>query len=261
MVVAGLSLSACTKKSNLNSSSSAVNSSNVASEALPAEALSVSANSSPSASGSKTNQPQSYQTIDSFVTEKTLIDDTYRQNYQVALEDAQRALKGSAKFCGTIIKFYGAQLTSQNIEQFLFYNDDFSKDYYWLVELNSYGTVKKTRSFIARRDIASDIKCAANPSATLAMFSSTYEQFTATEKFKMIDPGIIALTTIYPMDASWNIVVTDNAGAVSANEILNVTAAASVTSAQSAAVQSVPSATRVNAASPQATETDNLNIF
>ncbi len=222
VVVISLSLSACTKKSDTTSK---VNSSNIASEALPAAAGSLAATATSSsvsnASNQNSSQPKSYQQIDSFVEEKTQIDDTYKTNYQLALEDAQRALKGGAKYCGTIITFYGAQLTSQNIQGFLFYNDDFSKDYYWLVELNSYGSVKKTRSFIARRDIASDLKCQTNQTGSLNLFSAAYEQFTQTEKFKLIDPGIIAQTKLYPMDTGWSINVIDNAGNTAANEILN----------------------------------------
>ena len=218
---------------------------------------SVTASTTTVASSSATtdsSQPRSYQQIDSYVVEQTQVDTTFRQNYQTALADAQRALKGGAKYCGSIVKFYGAQLTSQNDQSFVFYNDDFSKDYYWIVDLNGYQDNAKLRSFTARRDIATSIKCLTAPPADPPTFASYYLRFSATDKFKMIDPGIIAQTTLSTMDTSWSVVVTDNAGAIAATEVMNVAAAG----ASTAPVSSTDTPTSSDSSSPLTNSSTSL---
>ncbi len=191
-------------------------------DALPPELENLQVNSpvAPDSTASE-NQPKSYQKIDTFVEEQTQVDEIFKQNYQAAYEDAQRALKGKAIYCGAIVKFYGATLFAQNDQSFVFYSDDFSKDYYWIVNLNGFKDNQKLRSFTAKRDLTSDIKCLANPTANPPLFSSFYLRFSGSDKFKLIDPGIIAETRLQTQDTAWKIIVVDNAGAIAASELMN----------------------------------------
>lgn len=213
MVLLAAFLSGCQKKSTTQIAST---------DTLPPELENLQVNSPVSTdSTADQDKPKSYQKIDSFVEEQTQIDDIFKQNYQAAYEDAQRALKGKAIYCGAIIKFYGATLFLQNDQSFVFYSDDFSRDYYWIVNLNGFKDNQKLRSFTAKRDLTSDIKCLASPAANPPLFSSFYLRFSESDKFKLIDPGIIAETRLQTQDTAWKIIVTDNAGAVAASELMN----------------------------------------
>jgi hypothetical protein len=74
--------------------------------------------------------------------------------------------------------------------------------------------------------MTNDIKCFTTAPTDPPTFSSYYQRFIATDKFKLIDPGIIAQTTLATMDTGWSITVTDNLGAISATEILSPSAQA-----------------------------------
>jgi hypothetical protein len=110
VLLASFSLVGCQKKtSNLTVTTTAV----ATTKSPDTSALEQLNNSlaSPSATGSKTSTVGSGQ---EFIIDSAMIDSLFRENYQIALEDAQKSLKSGVRYCGAKISFYGASLTESN---------------------------------------------------------------------------------------------------------------------------------------------------
>jgi len=173
------------------------------------EELQGSSDTSPTATTSQTTDSSSQ---NEFVIDSATIDNTFQQNYDVALDDAQKSLKSGVKYCGAKVTFYGATLTESSKQSFVFYSDLFSADYYWVVTLNGYQANQKTRAFVPKRDMVNEIKCMTNTGPAPSTFTGEYKQLTKSDKFKNIDPGTIAETTIETTNANWNITIINNIG-------------------------------------------------
>ena len=217
--VFALSFSGCEKKSTVSVSSSAT----PIPDALQKIDSGVSASGSAVATSSATSDEQS------FINDAASIDSTFQQNYQVALEDAQKSLKSGVKYCGAKITFYGATLSQDNKQSFVFYSNEFSNDYYWVVSLNGYQDNLKTRAFAAKKDMTSEIKCMSATGSAPGTFSDIYSKVISGEQFKKTDPGIIAETTLETMDSGWSVTVINNAGQSVIVDNINPTATKSVT--------------------------------
>lgn len=210
-------LSGCQKKSDLavapNPSSSSVTGAPVAGAgtptAIPSTIAHLNDNISVAATASK---PATATSTESFILDASSADTIFQQNYAIALDDAQKALKSGVKYCGAKVSFFGATLSETNQQSFIFYSDSFSMDYYWIVTLNGYLNNQKTRAFAAKKDLASELKCMTSTTNAPGTFSNAYSNLIKTEKFKKIDPGTIAQTVLETMDTSWNISVINNAG-------------------------------------------------
>jgi hypothetical protein len=195
------SLSGCVKKSSVSITATSKT-------PIPSELKNLQANQ-PVNSSTAVSQSQPPQI---FLTDKAVIDSTFSQNYTVALDDAQKSLRSGVKYCGSKIRFYGATMSEKSEQSFIFYSDEFSKDYYWVVTLNGYQENRKTRSFAARKDLVSELKCMVNTGNAPGIFSASYEKLVKTDQFNRVDPGTIALTNIETMDVGWNITIINNAG-------------------------------------------------
>jgi len=193
----------CQKKSTVT-----LTSSNTATP-VPKELQNPDANSSVQATASVSANSNSQE---SFIVDAPAIDNTFEKNYAIALEDAQKSLLSAVKYCGAKVSFFGATLSEISKQDFIFYSDQFSKDYYWVVSLNGYQDNHKTRAFAAKKDLVGELKCMASTGRAPGSYSNAYEQLTKTSQFQKVDPGTIALTTLETMDTGWNITVTNNAG-------------------------------------------------
>lgn len=236
IAVFALSFSGCQKKSTVSVSSS----STPIPDALQKIDSGVSASGSATANSSATSEGQS------FINDTASIDSTFQQNYQVALDDAQKSLKSGVKYCGAKITFYGATLSQDNKQSFIFYSNDFSNDYYWVVSLNGYQDNLKTRAFAAKKDMTSEIKCMTASGSAPGTFSDIYAKVISGEQFKKTDPGTIAETTLETMDSGWSVTVINNAGQSVIVDNINPTATKSSVTTQSTAKSPTATATNNN---------------
>lgn len=225
MVVAVFALSGCQKKSNLTTTPTATGSTTTSpnTNSTSNDLQELNASISPVAGGSSTSSSLN-KTDQEYIVDSAMIDSLFRENYQIALEDAQKSLKSGVKYCGAKVSFYGATLTETNKQSFIFYSDTFSKDYYWIVSLNGYQENQKTRSFAARKDLVNELKCMTTTGSAPILFTGAYEEVTKTDKFQRIDPGTIAETTLETMNNGWNVTITDNAGTNKLVTTINPTA-------------------------------------
>jgi hypothetical protein len=213
VTVAIFALGGCQKKSSLTTTPTTTGSTtpNSTASATAGDLQELNASISPVGAGSGTSSGQN-KTDQGYIVDSAMIDSLFRENYQIALEDAQKSLKSGVKYCGAKVSFYGATLTETNKQSFIFYSDTFSKDYYWIVSLNGYQNNQKTRSFAARKDMVNELKCMTSTGSAPALFTGAYEEVIKTDKFQRIDPGTIAETTLATMNNGWNVTITDNAG-------------------------------------------------
>lgn len=225
IILVGVVFAGCQKKSTV--SITAASSSTPIPETLQQIDSSGTGTKPTSSTTSTTSQAAQSQ---SFVSDGATVDNTFQQNYQVALDDAQKALRSGVKYCGAKISFYGATLAEANQQSFIFYSDDFSKDYYWVVSLNGYQDNQKTRSFAAKKDLSTELKCMTNTGSAPGTFSDIYDQLTKTDQFKKVDVGTIAQTTLETTDTGWSVAVVNNAGeSIIVNTINPQTATQAVT--------------------------------
>jgi len=206
-------LSGCEKKSDVSIADITIT-------PLPEELQGVSAGDDNGSATSRTGGAQISQEED-FITDAEVIDETFQQNYQVALADAQQALQKGVKYCGAKITFYGATMADTSIDSFVFYSDSFSKDYFWVVTLDGYQNNLKTRSFAARRDLADEIKCMTNTADAPGTISDIYEQLTTSDEFKISDHGTTAQTILETANSAWTVSVINNVGGISIRQTIS----------------------------------------